>query len=359
MRSVRFVALLVLGLAVAALGSSAAERPSGRYYGAKLTEYPAWFKRSFLDLREDIGEAAAAGKRLMIVFHQEGCPYCNALVERNFSQREIVDYTRRHFDVIELNIWGDREVTDLEGRTTSEKAFASALKVQFTPTLLFFDERGRVVLRLNGYWPPERFALALRYVAEGHHERGPLDEFLARLAPAASAAGLLPEPFFAPPPYDLRAAARPRDKPLAVFFEQAHCPDCERLHRRVLTDPAVREEIRAFHVVQLDRWSDTELVTPRSERTTARAWASQLGIGFLPTIVLFAADGTEVIRAEAALRPFHVAGLFAYVSSGAWRKQPSFQRFLAARAESLRAAGQDVDIWRYADEPIGAGGIGR
>src|ERR1051326_7981935 len=34
---------------------------------------PAWFKNSFLDLRDDIKEAAAARKRVMIYFGQNGC----------------------------------------------------------------------------------------------------------------------------------------------------------------------------------------------------------------------------------------------------------------------------------------------
>ena len=38
-------------------------------------EQPGWFKNSFLDLNEDIEEARASGKRLMIFFYQDGCPY--------------------------------------------------------------------------------------------------------------------------------------------------------------------------------------------------------------------------------------------------------------------------------------------
>jgi hypothetical protein len=33
--------------------------------------------------------------------------------------------------------------------------------VQFTPTLVFFDEKGGVALRVNGYYPPDRFLAAL------------------------------------------------------------------------------------------------------------------------------------------------------------------------------------------------------
>jgi thioredoxin-related protein len=124
---------------------------------------PAWFKESFLDMREDIAEAAKAGRRLMLYFHQDGCPYCAKLLRENFGDKAIADKTRKHFDVIALNLWGDREVTDLAGKTTTEKAFAKALRVQFTPTLIMFDEKGGTALRLNGYIPPHQFHAALDY----------------------------------------------------------------------------------------------------------------------------------------------------------------------------------------------------
>src|SRR5437763_3373208 len=44
-------------------------------------EVPAWFSETFLDLREDVREAATEGKRLMIYLGQDGCPYCRALMQ--------------------------------------------------------------------------------------------------------------------------------------------------------------------------------------------------------------------------------------------------------------------------------------
>ena len=49
---------------------------------------PAWFAPSFLDIREDLAEAAKEGRRLMVYFHQDGCPYCKRLVEVNFRDEK-------------------------------------------------------------------------------------------------------------------------------------------------------------------------------------------------------------------------------------------------------------------------------
>jgi thioredoxin-related protein len=78
----------------------------------------------------------------------------------------------------------------------------------------------------------------------------------------------------------------------------------------------------------------------------ADEWGRSLKIVYTPSIVFFDAAGREVIRTEAYTRPFHLAGAFAYVSSGEYRNEPSFQRFLQARSERMRQRGQPVDLWK-------------
>ncbi len=342
--------LLLLGFAWALVAPAAVayaettpKPPTGRFLGAKPTEYPSWFKESFLDFAEDVREAGDRGKRVLVLFHQDGCPYCNALVERNLSQKDIEEQVRAKFDVVALNMWGDREVVSVDGQAYTEKQFARALRVQFTPTLLFFNEQGGVALRVDGYLPPTRFKLALDYVTGRMEQDLTYREFLEKQAPAADAGALHREDFFTPPPFDL--SAPPDGRPVAVFFEQTQCPNCDSLHEYVLTDPETRTIVTAFHSVQLDMWSKTPLVTPSGEHTTARDWARELDVKYAPTIVLFD-DGIEVIRSEAFFKIFHTQSIFDYVRSAAYREQPSFQRYISARAEHIREQGRDVDIWR-------------
>jgi len=168
------VGLFIACFGLAALCAGARAQDASPY----AIDIPRWFAETFLDFREDIADAAKDGKRLMVYFGQDGCPYCRQLMVTNFSQRKIVDKTRRHFVAIALNIWGDREVTWLDGRTMSEKALARVLDVQFTPTLLFFDENGKIVARLNGYYPPQKFDAVLEYAAGKHEKRETLAVYL-------------------------------------------------------------------------------------------------------------------------------------------------------------------------------------
>jgi len=332
--------------------SSSSNKEEGKFYGAKITEYPGWFKESFLDLNEDISEAAEAGKRLVIFFHQDGCPYCNALVERNLAQKAIAEKVKNNFDVIGINMWGDRTVTYVNGKQYSEKDLALALKVQFTPTLLFYDEKGKIVLRLNGYRSPTKFTTDLDYVIATKTQKVNYREFVKANLPKSTASKELNKQDFFIDTTNLEQFKK--DKKLtAVFFEQKDCPDCDTLHKKVLPDKILRDIISHFKVVQLDMWSKTKVTTPDGKGTSARDWANELDIKFAPSIVVFNEEGKEIIRSEGSFKVFHTQGILDYVLTGAYKEQPSFQRYLTTRAENIREHGKDVDIWRYADEKPG------
>ena len=273
-------------------------------------EAPEWFVASFLDLRDDAAEAAAEGKRLMLYFMQDGCPYCRQLVTVNWRRPEIVEQTRRHFLPVAINIWGDREVTLADGRRLPEKRFAAALKVQFTPTLVFFDERGAVAYRINGYLPPREFSAAL-------------DAAIGRPPPAT--------PPVAATSIDVRR--KRAAKPIALLLLSPRCDACDELERALERDE-LRPLLTRFELVRAE--APLSVVTSKGLREVSSAYA--------PAIVFFA-GGAEVFRTEAYLRPFHLAGAFDYVSSGSYAREPSLQRFLQAEAAKRRARGERVDLW--------------
>jgi thioredoxin-related protein len=307
-------------------------------------EKPAWFKHSFLDLREDVAEAASENKRVLLFFHQDGCPYCAKLLNENFTIKEIVDKTVENFQVIEINIWGDNEVTDLNGEVTTEKAFAAGLKVMYTPTMIFLDEQGRNVLRINGYFPPHKFTTALDYVAEKQETRQRFRDFLASRQPAAASGKLHRQPEYLQPPYDLRAESRKGDKPLLVLMEMRQCPPCDELHRDILTHPELQGVQDQFDIALLDVWSSETLINPSGDELTTTQWASDLDITYAPSLLLFDGRGREVFRSEAYLKRFHIHAVLDYIATGSYLQEPNFQRFVQARADHLQEQGIEIDL---------------
>jgi thioredoxin-related protein len=332
-------------LAIAVLPASSFGTEPGAYIGAKPSEVPSWFKESFLEFEEDVAEAARQNRRVMLYFHQEGCPYCAKLVEENFTRPELKTYIQEHFDGIEINMWGDREIVSIQGKTFTEKTFAAALKVQYTPTLVFLDEQGKVALRLNGYYPPRQFQQALRYVAEKKEKTLSFNEFTT-LSTKHDDGPLIGEDFFLPD-NDLQKLLRSSEKFVAVYFEAPACEECKILHQKILSDPPTRELVRKMDNLQLNVLSDEKVITPDGETMSQQEFARKLKIGYTPTVVLLDTSGREVHRIEGFLKTFHFQSSLAYVLDLAYLSEPSFQRYISARGEKLREQGYDTDIWGY------------
>lgn len=99
-----------------------------------------WMRDTFKDLREDLADANAEGKRLMVIIEQRGCIYCTKMHEEVFPRPEIADFIRDNFFVVQLNLHGDLEVVDFDGESLSEKQAARKWGLLFTPSILFLPE---------------------------------------------------------------------------------------------------------------------------------------------------------------------------------------------------------------------------
>ncbi|MFK7940010.1 MAG: thioredoxin family protein [Roseovarius sp.] len=99
-----------------------------------------WMRDTFKDLREDLDEANAEGKRLAIIIEQRGCIYCDKMHKEVFSLDHVSDYITENFFVVQMNLYGDTEVVDFDGETLSEKDAARKWGLLFTPSILFLPE---------------------------------------------------------------------------------------------------------------------------------------------------------------------------------------------------------------------------
>ena len=99
-----------------------------------------WMRDTFKDLREDLGEANAEGKRLVLFVEQRGCIYCKKMHEEVFVDPVVSDYIEENFFVVQLNLHGDIEVVDFDGESLAEKDLARKWRVMFTPNIVFMPE---------------------------------------------------------------------------------------------------------------------------------------------------------------------------------------------------------------------------
>ncbi|MES9875026.1 MAG: thioredoxin fold domain-containing protein [Candidatus Sedimenticola sp. 6PFRAG7] len=343
MSTTRYLAIAALAFFLLPLASHSATNPPtpGKMTGGKQTQHPDWFKESFLDIAEDVEEAKDAEKHVILFMHLNNCPYCYKMTEENFKHAPYTDFIKENFDVIVINMKGDREVAFDENTSVTEKELAEMLKVMYTPTIVFLNPDNKTVARVNGYRSVPDFKHILDYVQEKSYTKTSLanyldekkksDTYVFRDHPQLKKAT------------DLQALA---DKPLAVLFEDRACVSCDQLHDGHLKRAEISEILKNFTFVRLDALSTDPITDIEGNKTSPKAYAEKLGLNYRPGIVLFD-KGKEVIRIESMLYTYHFQEVLRYVGERHYEKYPDdFYEYLGTRSEQILKSGTDIDLSR-------------
>lgn len=337
---------LLLIISWSALAATEQQKLEEGMVNPGFVDKPAWFKLSLMELPEDVAEASKAGKRVILYFYQDGCPYCEKLIHDNLGNEDIAKKAKQHFDLIAINMWGDKDLIDMQGKHTIEKDFAYDMKVMYTPTMLFLDEQGKVALRINGYYYPEKFNAALDYVSKKLESSTSFLDYYKNSKTEKASGTLHIDPSYLQPPYHLQQTLQKNKRPLLVLFEEPNCKLCDELHLDILKNQEAREAIKDFDVVLLNQRSKGYLVTPDGRMKKIHDWANEIKVQFSPSLLFFDTSGQEVFRTEAYLRTFHIAGAMTYVSSGKYKTQKSFQRYLQDVNKAMIDQGIKVDLMK-------------
>jgi thioredoxin-related protein len=161
-----------------------------------------WFALTFRDVAEDIEAARDEGKRLVMIFEQRGCIYCAQMHEKILSDPEVSDFIKANFKVVQYNMFGDEEVTDLDGDVLTEKTAARKWGYVFTPTMVFLPEEvpeGKTaaeaaVATMPGAFGKRTFLNMFKWVAEkGYEGEEHFQKYHARIINELRAQGRLEE----------------------------------------------------------------------------------------------------------------------------------------------------------------------
>lgn len=330
--------MLLLCVALLTIGVSAlAETPPGRATGGRAHALPDWFKPSFLNFKDEAEEARKTGRHILVFMDLNDCPYCARTLDENFRHGENMEFIRKNFDVIAVNVRGAGEVTWIDGATHTEQDLAAKLKVVGTPALVFIDPDGKKVLQLNGYRSPPTLRHALDYVHTKAYRDQSLAAYIEKKQPAPVYA------FLDHPRFEKITNFANYRKPLAVIFEDKNCADCAGFHDKVLNHPDVLAELEPFRVVRLDAYADTLVVDLAGTRTTPRAWAASLKLTHRPGVVLFD-SGKEAARIEGRFYHFHFKEMLRFVSAKHYRRYDRFGAYLNDRQQDLLRQGINIDF---------------
>ena len=334
--TLRKLILIACCLALATSAGATQDQPRGKLVGGVLHAPPDWFKESFLEIADDVDEASDAGKQVMLFFELNGCPYCDRMLNESFEAEPLSSYIQANFDVIAVNIQGDREIAFNEEISVSEKQLGEILKVYSTPALIFLDEDNKTIVRVNGYRAPERFRQVLEFVATRAYRDSSLADYLQSKL-ERNAYQLRDNPLFSPIT-DLSAV----DGPLMLVFEDGSCYDCDEFHDGILADARVRAEIAPFTVIRLDADSTAAMVDVHGNETTPAALAREYQMIYRPGVLLFD-DGNLLRRHDSLPFPHHFKESLRYVAGG-YYQQTDYRSYSRQRTEELLEAGVDIDL---------------
>jgi thioredoxin-related protein len=154
---------LLLVLLYSPLAAAATTRDSATHF----------FEQTFGNFQEELAQARKEGKKgVLIFFEQKDCPFCHRMITTVLNQPDVQDYYRKYFRIFSVDIEGDLEITDFQGRTTTQKDFAfKQFRVRATPVFAFVDLDGKVVARFTGPTKNAREFLLLGEYVTGDHYR--------------------------------------------------------------------------------------------------------------------------------------------------------------------------------------------
>jgi thioredoxin-related protein len=116
----------------------------------------------------------AAKTPLLVLFEQPNCHACDVLHSEPL-RNPLVRKRLQAFEVVQLNVWDDKTpLLTPDGKRKTPRQWARDLGLYYAPTLLFFDERGQEVFRIESVVQFYRLASVLRYVADKAYLQYPL-----------------------------------------------------------------------------------------------------------------------------------------------------------------------------------------
>ncbi len=123
-------------------------------------------------------EASTARRPVLVNVYTDWCGWCKRMDRDVYARSDVRDYLSRKFVAVRLNAEAS-DAASYEGKAYTERSLASRFRVSGYPTTVFLGANGGHLANVPGYIPADRFLLLLRYVGDGHLDRGvSFDDFV-------------------------------------------------------------------------------------------------------------------------------------------------------------------------------------
>lgn len=132
---------------------------------------------------DGLATASGAGKPVIVDVYTDWCGWCKRMDRDVYARAEVSSYLNQHFVMVRLNAESNERVT-YAGHTMAARALAGGFQVTGYPTTIFLRPDGEHLVNVPGYLPLDKFMKLVRFIGDGHMDKGESWEEYSRASAA-------------------------------------------------------------------------------------------------------------------------------------------------------------------------------
>lgn len=136
----------------------------------------------WMTMNEALAAQKETPKKIFMDAYTTWCGPCKMLDRNTFSNKDVANYINEHYYPVKFNAEGPEKINfegkvfknpgydpDKKGRNSTH-SFASAMQLRGYPSLVFFDEEGKLIAPLVGYRTPQQLEIYLKMFAQNDYK---------------------------------------------------------------------------------------------------------------------------------------------------------------------------------------------
>lgn len=126
-----------------------------------------------------LARATQSQRPVLVDVYTDWCGWCKRMDRDVYARPDVRDYLSQHFVLVRLNAEAS-DAASYEGEAYTSRGLAMRFGVSGYPTTIFLRANGEHLANVPGYVPADKFLSLLRYIGDGHMDRGEsYDDFVA------------------------------------------------------------------------------------------------------------------------------------------------------------------------------------
>ncbi|MBW2936841.1 thioredoxin family protein [Aureisphaera sp. CAU 1614] len=139
-------------------------------------------KIKWLTMNEALEAQKETPKKIFMDVYTTWCGPCKLLDKNTLSHKDVIAFINKNYYAVKFNAEGNEEITfedftytnpnyqpERKGRNATH-FFADALRIPGYPSLVFFEENGKLIQAVPGYKTPKELEIYLKMIANDDYK---------------------------------------------------------------------------------------------------------------------------------------------------------------------------------------------